>query len=179
MRAAGWGASLAILVAVAAGCSILSPGSGQDKRRFDDVEAAFDADPSAFTAAAAHLDELRTENPGAQEVSWGLGVTYVADADGRDIWGDATPAEAQLFDPLPGTTNTVFAYAKDPGRVFFSFNHEDPPMVYLMYAPDDSDPGAFAAERGFRSSRVIGDGWTLLGEIDDRDRRMEQFPLGT
>jgi hypothetical protein len=47
-----------------------------------------------------------------------------------------------------------------------------------MRAPEDTAEEAeeYADAHGFRSTRLLGPGWTILGPIDDVGREEKQFP---
>jgi hypothetical protein len=48
-----------------------------------------------------------------------------------------------------------------------------------MRAPEDTAEEAeeYADAHGFRSTRPLGPGWTILGPIDDIGREEKQFPF--
>lgn len=71
--------------------------------------------------------------------------------------------------------DVIVRQGKDDGRTFFRFCGDDPPRYTIMHAPSGTDVKAFAEDRGFRSSRALEPGWTLLGPIPDEDREDEQW----
>jgi hypothetical protein len=149
-------------------------GSGFDERRFDALEAGFDDDPAAFTAVATRMQELVAVHPGATRIGWSLNHVCVRSSTGEDTCEDTGAADQALFERLP-STDVVVHHAKDPGRTFFCFFGDDPPRYTVMYAPGDGDPQRFADDRGFRRTREVGPGWTLLGPIPDMRRETEQW----
>lgn len=88
---------------------------------------------------------------------------------------DTDADDQELFQALPNVSTVVFQ-RKDPTKVFFRLHTEDPPVFHFMYAPDESDPAAYAQAAGFRASRQLDDGWTVLGPIDDQNDYDTQFP---
>ncbi|MBO0921984.1 hypothetical protein J1G42_14250 [Cellulomonas sp. zg-ZUI222] len=149
-------------------------GSGVDERRLDALETGFEHDPAAFERAAARMQELVAEHPGAAEIAWTLALVCARSSTGDDVCEDAGAADRALFARLPRNAYLVEHQAKDPGRTFFRFFLEDPPTYTVMYAPGDADPQRFADDRGFRAHRALEPGWTLLGPVPDDQRETEQ-----
>lgn len=149
-------------------------GSGFDDRRFDKLETEFDRDPAAFTAADARMRELVAAHPQAERIAWILTQICVRDAGQPDACEPTNPDDQATFTALP-SANVIVYQAKDDGRTFFRFYGNDPPRYTIMHAPDDTDVEAFAEDRGFRSSRALEPGWTLLGPIPDLDREDKQW----
>lgn len=167
-----------VVVAVAmSGCaSLFDPYAGEDDKEFDKIQVAFDENPTGFVGAVNYIERLNDVNPDAEQIKWIVSELCVTGVGGTEVCNDASAADAAAFEPLPARVTGVVYYAKDPDRVFVVFNAPEPTIVYAMYAPGDEHPGDFAKERGFRSYRELGDGWTLLGSIDDRDANDDQFP---
>lgn len=159
-------------------------GSGFDDRRFDKLETEFDRDPAAFIAADARMRELVAAHPQAERITWDLWMICVHHAGqpegpgpGRTVYGcePTTPEDQATFAALPPYAYLIVHQAKDDGRTFFRFYHDDPPVYTIMHVSDGTDVEAYAEDRGFRSSRALKPGWALLGPIPDLDRENEQW----
>jgi len=160
-----------------AGCgSFGTRDAGETDREFDTVEAAFNANPQAFDAAVNYMEQLQAVNPEAEQIRWSRSRVCITGPGGTQECEAASAVDNAAFEPLPHNARAIVHYAKDADRIFIVFNRPEPPVIYLMYAPLDERPAAFANERDFRSSRELGDGWTLLGNLDDLDAYDEQFP---
>jgi hypothetical protein len=159
-------------------------GSGFDDRRFDKLETQFDHRQAAFTKADARMRELVAAHPQAERITWDRTMICVHHAGqpegpgpGRTVYGcnPTTPEDQATFAALPPYTYVIIHQAKDDGRTFFRFYHDDPPVYTIMHVSDGTDVEAFAEDRGFRSSRALEPGWALLGPIPDVDRENEQW----
>ncbi len=172
-----WLVMAVVVFAVAiAGCDLPLTASYDDNREFDKIQAAFEQDPDAFAGVVDYVELLKAAHPDIEQLSWTYSWLCITGAGGTEVCNDVSAADKAVLDPLPHYVSSVRYYAKDPDRIFVEFNRPEPPVVYAMYAPGDDRPGDFAKERGFRSHRELGDDWTLLGSIDDRDAIDEQFP---
>jgi len=156
--------------------SSLDPNTSLDNRRFDRLQAAFDEDPAVFETAVAPIEGWIAANPAADRISWIYLQWCTSGADQPRTCTDTTAGEQQVLGGLPNPDAIVYQ-SKDPGRIFFRFDVNDPPVYHVMYAPGDTDPAAYAEERGFRSFRVLLNAWTILGPIPDNDRYSDQFPV--
>jgi hypothetical protein len=148
---------------------------GFDNRRFDKLETEFDRRQAAFTKAEARMRELVAAHPQAERIGWTLMSICVGDPRQAGACEPTTPDDRATFAALPPYAYLIVHQAKDPGRTFFRFYHDDPPVYTIMYAPDGTDVEAYAEDRGFRTSRALKPGWTLLGPIPDEDRENEQW----
>ena len=152
-------------------------GWGYDQRQFDDLEAAFERDPSVFAAVDAQMREYVDEHPDAVRISWS-GERFCAYEPGENpVTAECEPADKSdqaAYEALPAASSVV-SQAKDPGRIFFTFNQNDPPMYRIMRASEDFDVEAYADERGFRATRELTPGWTILGPISDEDLEDQQW----
>lgn len=149
-------------------------GSGYDDRRFDTLEAKFDHGQAAFAKADARMRELVAAHPQAERIGWSLALICVRDARQADVCRATTARDQAAFAALRGADVIVYQ-AKDRGRTFFRFYGDDPPRYTLMHATDGTDVAAYAKDRGFRSTRSLGPGWTLLGPIPDVAREDDQW----
>ncbi|WIM92696.1 hypothetical protein ACTOB_004649 [Actinoplanes oblitus] len=145
-------------------------GSGFDKKRFDRLESEFDRSPAAFTQADARMRELVAAHPQAPRVSWTRALVCVG-----DVCEHATAKDKAIYEALPDVDLIVYQ-SKDSGRTFFRLFMQDPPRYTIMHAPGDTDPAAWAENRGFRSIRSLTPGWVILGPIPDVDRENDQWP---
>ncbi|MCP2329422.1 hypothetical protein HDA40_007929 [Hamadaea flava] len=155
-------------------------GSGFDARRFDKLETEFNRRQAAFTKADARMRELVAAHPHAERIGWTMMDICVRDAGQANTdWAHdckpTNPDDQATFAALPPYAYLIIHQAKDPGRTFFRFYHEDPPVYTIMHAPDGTDAEAYAEDRGFRSSRALKPGWMLLGPIPDLGREDEQW----
>jgi hypothetical protein len=132
----------------------------------DAVEKVFLENKSEYDATAAYVAQVAESEPEALRVSWTHARFCVANSDLKKTCREPTEAERELRSPA----GVVVWNAKDDGRVFFSFNQEEPPLNYLMFDPQERDPQQFAREHGFTWERDLGDGWSIPGSIlDDGD----------
>ncbi len=145
-------------------------GSGFDKKRFDRLESEFDGSQAAFAQADARMRELVAAHPRATRISW----TWASICVGS-VCEPVTAQDKAIYLALPAADKILYQ-SKDAGRTFFKFFNQDPPRYTIMHAPDDTDPAAWAEERGFRSSRSLTPGWVILGPIPDLDRENDQWP---
>ena len=145
-------------------------GSGFDKKRFDRLESEFDRSQAAFAQADARMRELVAAHPQAPRISWTRALICV-----RDACEPATAQDKATYEALPDV-NLIVHQSKDPGRTFFRLFMQDPPRYTIMHAPGDTDPAAWAKDRGFRSVRSLTPGWVILGPIPDVDRENDQWP---
>jgi hypothetical protein len=159
-------------------------GSGYDDRRFDKLETQFDHRQAAFAKADARMQELAAAHPEAERITWGLTMICVHHAGqaegpgpGRTVYGckPTTPEDQATFAALPPYAYVIVHQAKDDGRTFFRFYHDDPPVYTIMHVSDGTDVAAYAKDRGFRSTRSLKPGWALLGPITDVDREDDQW----
>ena len=150
-------------------------GSGFDHRRFDKLETEFDNTQAAFSAAEGRMRELATSHPQAERIVWTRAWLCVRDAGRAEVCQRPTPDDEAMYLALP-STDRIVRQAKDQGHTFFCFYGEDPPRYTIMHAPDGTDVDDFADDRGFRSTRALDPGWTILGPIPDIDREVEQWP---
>ena len=149
--------------------------SDRDARQFDSIQASFEADRAGFEAVADEMSEKAAANPDARAIVWTWSWVCVVDSGGGEECTEATAEDQRLYESLPNAHRVLYL-AKDPGRVYIGFNLEDPPIIHVMYDAAGGDAGAFAAERGFRSYRVLDDDWVVLGPIEDDAQYREQFP---
>jgi hypothetical protein len=172
-------ASVVGIVAVAGALGSCGLPRQEDDARFDELQAAFTAEPAVFEAAVDVMAALVADEPTAARIGYSLSLVCVlpegktrasVEADCRET--DA--AEEAVFRALPNTNGIVYQ-AKDGERHIFRFSLDQPPSYHIMCAPGDNDPGAFADDRGFRSSRFLGAGWSLLGPIPDLEDRNAQW----
>lgn len=179
-RVRGVGVVLATAVALfgLAACvpSSLNPNTRFDNRRFDELQAAIGENPTSFEAAVARMEDLVEANPAADRIAWILRLSCVTVPGEPEECTDTSIEDQQRFGALPAPSTIVYQ-AKDGQRIFIRFHMNDPPMYYLMYAPDDTNPGAFAESRGFRSHRELNDGWSILGPISDGQSYKNQWLL--
>ncbi|MFI0976250.1 hypothetical protein ACH4SP_04370 [Streptomyces sp. NPDC021093] len=77
-------------------------------------------------------------------------------------------------DALRGV-DVIVRQSKDDGRTFFRFYGDDPPRYTIMHVSDGTDVAAYAKDRGFRSTRSLKPGWTLLGPIPEVHREDDQW----
>jgi len=174
---AWWAAAALVSAVVIAGCgSFGTRDAGETDREFDIVEGAFDADPQPFVAAVNYMEQLQAVSPEAEQIRWTSSRICTTGPGGNEECDATSAADNAAFEALPHNTSAVSYHAKDADRIFIVFNSPEPPVIYLMYAPLDDRPAAFANDRDFRSIRELGDGWTLLGNLDDLDAYDEQFP---
>ena len=164
---------LAFRVAVIASLEVHF-GSGFDHRRFDKLETEFDNTQAAFSEAEGRMRELAAAHPQAERIVWTRAWICVRDAGRAEVCQRPTPDDEAMYLALP-STDRIVRQAKDQERTFFCFYGEDPPRYTIMHAPDGTDVKAFAKDRGFRSTRSLGQGWVLLGPIPDLDRENEQW----
>ncbi len=175
-RLRGAAALAAIAVATSAACGVLPTAASDDNKEFDKIQAVYERDPGAFGDAIVHMQSLIDANPDAQRIAWTYGRVCVNVTHDDDACQESSPQEDAMFGALPGNTVGVIHYAKDGDRIFLHFNRPEPPVVFAMYAPSDEDPRTYGKEHGFGTFRDLGDGWSLLGDIDDPIQRSEQFP---
>jgi len=168
-------AAVGFAVAIA-GCDLPRSESWDDNKEFDKIQAAFNQNPDAFADVVDYVEQVNAAHPGSQRLVWTNAWMCITDAAGNEVCNDVSAADTAAREPLPPFVTRIVYYAKDPDRVFFVFNAPEPPVIYVMYAPGDDNPGDFANERGFRSHRELTEGWTLLGDINDEDAAEEQFP---
>jgi len=162
-------------VIAAAGCGIFPDSdSAWDNRQFDKIEAEFAQDSGAFEAVADHMDQLLAENPDAQRIGWTYSMMCITTPEKGKVCNDASDKDREVFELLPNPDG-VFFFSRDPKRYYLTFHQDDPPEIYVMFAPNDGDPAAFAAERGFRSFRAINEDWSLLGYIVDEEKSDAQW----
>jgi hypothetical protein len=165
--AAVLGAGVLALVLVT-GSTILSFWAFDDHYRTqkaDKVEQAFQDNRESFDATADYITQLAQFEPAAIEIAWTSNSVCVMDSGRARTCRDATQTEVDLRAPA----SVARWQAKDDGRVFFSFNRDDPPNTYLMYDPQERDHKQFAREHGFTWERDLGDGWSIPGSIPDDD----------
>jgi len=167
-------AVLSTVIAVAGCGSFLGGDSAWDNREFDKIEAKFERDPTAFENAADYMDELVAANPDAQRIGWTYNMICITTPDQGKVCNDASVQDREVFEPLPNANGIVY-YPRDPDRYYIRFHLDDPPVIYVMFAPNDADPAAFAAERGFRSFREVNEDWSLLGSIVDEEKSDAQW----
>lgn len=157
--------ALVVLVAITA--SIFSAFRGMDDDGFDEIEAGFREHQSAFEAAADRMAGWSADHPDAVRIVWTQAFVCFADAGvAGSQCTDASTQEQEAFLQLAGATRVAWQ-AKDDGRVFFRFNFGNSAVQYLMFDPDDRDPRAYADAHMFRWGRMIGDGWSLLGDMSE------------
>jgi hypothetical protein len=152
-------------------------GSGFDARRFDRLEADFTGDRAAFEAAVARMRTPVAAHPGAERIGWSLSLICVRESGQPDACEPAGATDRAAFEGLPNADLVVYQ-AKDDGLTFFGFYGEDPPRYTIVFASGDTDVERYADQRGFRSSRSLGPGWTVLGPIPDVTREAEQWSTG-
>lgn len=177
--------SVGLLLAIAAGASLLittviglhsllTRDSWYDNHQFDKLEAKFDADPGIFNGPVAYMDTLVATHPDAESIGW-YSHSLCITMPGEDmVCDDPSDDDREAFEPLPNANGIVY-YSRDANRYFISFNHDDPPEIYAMYAPDDAHPADFAKSRGFRRFRAIDEDWSLLGYIPDSEKSDAQW----
>ncbi|TDW95084.1 hypothetical protein EV137_2417 [Kribbella pratensis] len=147
-------------------------GSGFDHRRFDKLETAFDH--TRFSKAEARMGELVAAHPQAERIVWTHAWICVRDPGRAEVCKRTTPGDQATYLALPSADRIVHQ-AKNQDRTFFCFYGEDPPRYTIMHAPDGTDVEEFADDRGFRSTRALEPGWTILGPIPDLDRETAQW----
>lgn len=152
-------------------------GSGFDARRFDRLEADFTRDRAAFEAAAARMRTLAAVHSGAERIGWSLALICVREPGRADACEPTGAADRATFGSLPNADVVVYQ-AKDDGLTFFGLFGNDPPRYTIVFASGDRNVERFADQRGFRSSRSLGPGWTVLGPIPDETRETEQWSGG-
>jgi hypothetical protein len=150
-------------------------GSGFDARRFDRLEADFARDRTTFEAAAARMRTLAAAHPGAERIGWSLTLVCVRETGRADVCEPTSAADRATFSGLPNA-DVVVRQAKDDGLTFFRFFGNDPPRYTIVLASSHTDVNRFADQRGFRSSRTLAPGWTVLGPIPDQDQEAAQWP---
>lgn len=163
-----------LVVVVAIVVSVFSAFRGMHDDRFDEIEAGFGEHQAAFEAAVDRMAGWAAEHPDAVRIGWTQSLVCVTDAGSGAQCTDTSSQERAAFRQLTRATRAVWQ-AKDDGRVFFAFNVQNPPIQYLMYDPHDRDPRAFADAHGFRWGRMIGDGWSLLGDIPDDEKESSMW----
>ncbi|MFE4250698.1 hypothetical protein ACFRU3_14560 [Streptomyces sp. NPDC056910] len=149
-------------------------GSGFDERRFDKLEQQIDHRQSAFAKADARMRQLAAAHPKAEVITWIQARICVRDPGRPEECDPTTPKDKATYDALWGT-DVILHQSHDKNRVFFRFYGNDPPIYTLMHAPADTDTESYADARGFRTTRSLGPGWTLLGPIPDLDRENKQW----
>ncbi|MGW5614502.1 hypothetical protein [Streptomyces sp. NPDC003877] len=153
-------------------------GAGLDEQRFNRLQQEYDRREDAFARADARMRELIAQHPRAERIDWSGYRTCVREP-GRPsaICATTPPRDQKVYDALWGVS-VILYQSKDQGRTFYRFYHEDPPRYTIMRAPEDTAAEAeeYADAHGFRSTRTLGPGWTILGPIDDIDREEKQFP---
>ncbi|GAA2310813.1 hypothetical protein OKJ48_06735 [Streptomyces kunmingensis] len=149
-------------------------GSGYDDRRFSKLEKQFDSRQAAFAEADARMRELLAAHPRAERIGWSQALICVRDAGQAASCKPTTPEDQATYEALPGV-DVIVHQAKDAGRTFFRFYGDDPPRYTIMHASDSTDVAAYAEDRGFRSTRSLKPGWTILGPIPDVDREDDQW----
>ncbi|MFE9839117.1 hypothetical protein ACFYP4_28870 [Streptomyces sp. NPDC005551] len=153
-------------------------GSGFDEQRFNRLQQEYDRREDAFARADARMRKLVAEHPRAERIDWSRYRTCVREP-GRpsDTCTTTPPRDQKVYDALWGVS-VILHQRKDEGRTFYRFYHEDPPRYTIMRAPEDTAEEAeeYADAHGFRSTRPLGPGWTILGPIDDISREEKQFP---
>jgi hypothetical protein len=153
-------------------------GSGLDEQRFNRLQQEYDRHEDAFARADARMRKLIAEHPRAERIAWSQYQTCVREP-GRpsDTCTTTTPPDQEVYGALWGVS-VILYQSKDEGRTFYRFYHEDPPRYTIMRAPEDTAEEAeeYADAHGFRSTRTLGPGWTILGPIDDVGREEKQFP---
>ncbi|MFD7296411.1 hypothetical protein ACFV9W_24255 [Streptomyces sp. NPDC059897] len=151
-------------------------GSGFDERRFDKLEQRIEPRQAAFARADARMRQLAAAHPDAEVITWIQPRVCVREAGRPEECEPTTPRDQATYDALWGT-DVILYQSHDKGRVFFRFYGNDPPIYTLMHAPADTDPDSYADTRGFRSTRSLSPGWTLLGPIPDEgeDDRQWQY----
>lgn len=150
-------------------------GSGYDKKRFDKLEHRFEQGQEAYARADARMRELAAAHPQAERISWSRPWICVREPGRADDCKPATPEDEATYLALGGV-DVIVHQAKDAGRTFFRFYGEEPPRYTIMNAAGDPDPETYADDRGFRSTRSLTPGWTILGPIPEIDLETAQFP---
>ncbi|MGP3776131.1 hypothetical protein ACTWJ8_35420 [Streptomyces sp. SDT5-1] len=150
-------------------------GSGYDDRRFDTLEARFEHRQEAFAEADARMSELAAVHPRAERIGWSLALICVREP-GRaaDSCKPTSARDKARYESLGGV-DVIVRQSHDKHRTFFRFYADDPPRYTLLHAPADTDVSSYAADRGFRTTRSLTSGWTLLGPIPDVHREDEQW----
>ena len=146
-----------------------------DDPTFDRLAVEFDDNHDAFVDAADRTLTVADANPEMERIAWLVLARCMAEPGESMNCTDTDDGDQALYQALPNVSTVVFQ-RRDPDRVFFRFNVEDPPVFHLMFAPDEPDPAAYAEGAGFRSHRKLDGGWTILGPIDDQDDYDAQFP---
>ncbi|MEU8891537.1 hypothetical protein [Streptomyces sp. NPDC048442] len=149
-------------------------GSGFDDRRFDKVETQFAHSRAAFAKADARMRELAAAHPQAERIGWSLTLICVREAGRAESCKQATAGDRAAYEALRGV-DVIVHQSKDPGRTFFRLYGNDPPRYTIMHVSDGTDAVAYAKDRGFRGTRSLRPGWTLLGPIPDVEREDDQW----
>ncbi|WP_203663033.1 hypothetical protein [Actinocatenispora rupis] len=149
-------------------------GAGFDARRFDTLESQFDHRRTAFARADARMRQLAAAHPRAERIAWTMAMICVRDAGRAETCASPSPRDRATYDGLWGV-DVIVRQSHDRGRTFFKLYGEDPPRYTIMRAPDGTDVDEYADDRGFRSTRDLTPGWTILGPIPDLDRENAQW----
>ncbi|GAB3254696.1 hypothetical protein GCM10027456_30900 [Kineosporia babensis] len=168
-------AAVVVLALVFTGQTLANRGA-TDRRRFDQLEAQFEEHREAFVAGRARMRQLVAANPRAEQIVWSRTQICVhrapppPDGPQPDPPARGEPCRPAALEQLPGIA-TVTYQAKDPGRTYFRFTAA---RYTLMYSAA-GDSSGFARARGFRSSRDLEHGWTLLGPIAHPEQERSQW----
>lgn len=155
-------------------CGSFDPNASFDNRSFDRLEVSFDESAVEFDAAAELMRDQLADVPDIEWASWSFTRWCVTRLNQPQECRDVSPEEEAVFNPLPNPA--VIRYqAKDGDRIFFRFNVNDPPQYHVMHQGERLEQSDFVADRGFRSSRELGDGWTILGPIPEEEDFFEQW----
>lgn len=149
-------------------------GSGYDDRRFDALESRFDHRQAAFTEADARMREMLAAHPRAERIGWSQALICVRDAGRADSCKPTTPQDRAVYGALRDV-DVITRQSRDEGRTFFRFYGDDPPRYTIVHAPDGADMAAYTEDRGFRSTRPLKPGWTILGPIPDVEREDDRW----
>ncbi|MHC5257578.1 hypothetical protein ACYSUO_06820 [Streptomyces sp. UC4497] len=149
-------------------------GSGFDDRRFDKLETEFDRREAAFAKADARMRALVAAHPRAERITWIPEVICVRDTGRPEACRPTTRQDRAAYGALWGV-DVIVHQSKDKGRTFFRFYGNDPPRYTIMHASEGTDAESYAEDHGFRSTRSLKPGWTILGPIEDLDREDAQW----
>ncbi|MFI5659997.1 hypothetical protein [Streptomyces sp. NPDC051684] len=149
-------------------------GSGFDERRFDKLERQIEHRQAAFAKADARMRQLAAAHPKAEVITWIQPRICVRQPGRREECDPTTARDKATYDARWGT-DVILHQSHDEDRVFFRFYGNDPPIYTLMHTPADTDADAYADPRGFRTTRSLGSGWTLLGPIPDPGQDSKQW----